>query len=1356
MKEGSRRGSADQAELFRLLVENVFDYAIFVIDSEGRVQTWSEGAARLLGYREDEILGQLSDKLFTPDDVLNGVPAKERRQALATGRGEDDRWHIKKDGSRFWSGGAMTPLWDESGTLRGFAKIMRDRTEWKLAEEARLESEARRAAVLETSLDGILTIDSDDRIVEFNAAAERIFGYRRADVLGRKLAELIVPERLRRAHYDGMARYLATGEGPVLGKRLKLPALRGDGTEFPVELAIARVPGAGPPLFTGYVRDISEQEEQERRRAAQLAVTEALAQASTVRDAAPRILKAVCEGLGWDVGAFWLFDQQAQVLRCLEVWHTPTLQVERFENASREQVFAPGDGLPGRVWGTGRPVWIADVSLDSNFPRLALSAEAGLHGAFAVPILLGAKALGVIEFLSRPVREPDADLLRVMATIGGQLGQFVERKRSEERLRQSEERFRQLAENVNDVFWVTDAIKSELLYVSPAFERVWGRTCDSLYKDPRSLIEAVYAEDRETVIAALARQARGETTNVEYRIVRPDGIVRWIWDRGFPVRDDCGTVYRVAGVAGDVTERKLAEATLAEGAARLRRIVESNVVGLIVADFRGRVLEANDAFLGAIGYTQDDLRSGRLNFLDLTPAEHRPLDERAMAEMTAAGRHAPYEKEYVRKDGSRVPVLVGTSYLGKDPEGSELGVGFILDLTESKKAERALRESEEKFRHMADTIPQLAWMAGPDGHIFWYNRRWYEYTGTTPEQMEGWGWQSIHDPLELPKVLERWKRSIASGEPFDMVFPLKGADGLFRPFLTRVNPLRGEGGIRYWFGTNTDISEQKRAEDASRFLADASAALASVLDCRSTLEKVAWLAVPRFGDWCAVHLVEPDGSLRRLAVAHADPSKVQLAYELLRRYPPDPSVLVGAAHVARTGESELSEEINDSLLAAADRDEERLRILRQIGLKSYVCVPMKVRGKTLGVLTFVAAESSRRYSAAELALAEELAARAAVAVENTLLYDELREADRRKDEFLAMLAHELRNPLAPIRSGLDLLGLIGTDGQIIEPMQQQVEHLVRLVDDLLDVSRIMRGKVELRKEPVNLSSVVARAVATARPLIEAHGHEFSLELPPEPVPLDADPVRLAQVIGNLLINAAKYTPDGGRIRLSAQAANGDAVVEVSDTGIGIEPDLLPRVFDLFTQAERTVDRSQGGLGIGLTLVKSLVELHGGSVSAHSEGPGRGSQFAVRLQVSRESAPKAGGGKGIDATGAYRILIVDDNVAAAKMLSMLIARLGDHEVFLTHDGPSALAAAKELSPDIILLDIGLPRMDGYEVAHRLRQQPEFERTLVVALTGYGTEEDRRKSLHAGCDDHLVKPPSVDALKRVLNHPKLPGT
>lgn len=366
--------------------------------------------------------------------------------------------------------------------------------------------------------------------------------------------------------------------------------------------------------------------------------------------------------------------------------------------------------------------------------------------------------------------------------------------------------------------------------------------------------------------------------------------------------------------------------------------------------------------------------------------------------------------------------------------------------------------------------------------------------------------------------------------------------------------------------------------------------------------------------------------------------------------------------------------------------------------------------------------------------------------------DDLAEADRQKNEFLAMLAHELRNPLAPMRNAVHLLKMSEATSTVKHRaraiMERQLEHLVRLVDDLLDVSRIIRGQIELRKEVLDIAKVVTRAVETAEPAIDAQGHTLSISVPDEPIWVEADVVRLSQVIANLLTNAAKYTDRAGRIELVVATEENQAVVRVRDSGIGIHPDLLPRLFELFVQGNRSLARSQGGLGIGLTLVKRLVEMHGGSVTAFSAGPGEGSEFAVRLPIARHSeavVASARAGRTNIARGLQRrVLVVDDNVDAAESVAMTL-QLAGFSVRCVYDGLSVLKAAQTYHPDVVVLDIGLPGISGYEVARQLRQQPEFKQIPLVAVTGYGQDEDRRHSMEAGFDCHLTKPVDPNALQ-----------
>ncbi|HET9620892.1 MAG TPA: ATP-binding protein [Kofleriaceae bacterium] len=360
--------------------------------------------------------------------------------------------------------------------------------------------------------------------------------------------------------------------------------------------------------------------------------------------------------------------------------------------------------------------------------------------------------------------------------------------------------------------------------------------------------------------------------------------------------------------------------------------------------------------------------------------------------------------------------------------------------------------------------------------------------------------------------------------------------------------------------------------------------------------------------------------------------------------------------------------------------------------------------------------------------------------------EQLREHDRRKDEFLATLAHELRNPLAPIRTGLHVLGLAPSEDQAArtrDMMARQLGHLVHMVDDLLDISRVTLGKITLKRSRIDLRAVIDSALETTRSLVEAGGHALAVRVPARPLPLDADATRLSQVVANLINNAAKYTPPGGQIALDVEAEPGTVRVRVSDTGVGIPADMLPYVFDMFTQVGRSIDRSQGGLGIGLTLVRRLIEMHGGTVSATSPGPGAGSTFVVELPLAAvpELSAAEPAAPGAAASG-LRVLVVDDNLDAAETLAMLL-ELSGNRVELAHTGVTALAAAAAFQPDVMFLDIGLPELNGYEVARRLRADPAQPQPLLVALTGWGSDDDRRQARDAGFDRHLVKP--VDAAK-----------
>ncbi|MCI0671478.1 MAG: ATP-binding protein [Myxococcaceae bacterium] len=551
---------------------------------------------------------------------------------------------------------------------------------------------------------------------------------------------------------------------------------------------------------------------------------------------------------------------------------------------------------------------------------------------------------------------------------------------------------------------------------------------------------------------------------------------------------------------------------------------------------------------------------------------------------------------------------------------------------------------------------------------------------------------------------------------------------------------------------------RRTAEERQRFLAEASRVLGSTLDAPEILRNLSRLLAPRLADGCAVDLVESGGRTYRVAATHRDPEKVGLLFRIAEESPLPLDSTAGVPAVVRTGVSEKLSVMREEHLAAHARSPEHLALLRELQVGAMLIVPLWVRGKVAGAVTLVQGESGRRFTRADQAVAEDLAGRAGLAVENARLYADLEEEDRRKDEFLAMLAHELRNPLAPVQAAAQLLKQGSDRPEVLERartvIERQTRHMARLVDDLLDVSRITRGKIDLRRERTQLQTLIQRAAELAHPMLQARQHTLTLECPERPLWLDVDTVRLEQVLVNLLNNAAKYTDPGGRIHVAVVRDPGVVTISVKDTGIGISAEMLERVFDLFTQERRAADRSQGGLGIGLTLVKQLVELHEGSVSAHSEGTGRGSEFRVCLPCPELDERTDTPAPVLEQLSrGLRVLVVDDNVDAAETLAELLGIWGI-SVRAVHDGISALEEASQFDPEVVLLDIGLPRIDGFEVARRLRSNPAHSRTLLIALTGYGQSEDRARAREAGFDHHLTKPVDLQVLGRLLSEVSSP--
>jgi CheY-like chemotaxis protein/anti-sigma regulatory factor (Ser/Thr protein kinase) len=547
------------------------------------------------------------------------------------------------------------------------------------------------------------------------------------------------------------------------------------------------------------------------------------------------------------------------------------------------------------------------------------------------------------------------------------------------------------------------------------------------------------------------------------------------------------------------------------------------------------------------------------------------------------------------------------------------------------------------------------------------------------------------------------------------------------------------------------------AEDAVRraaFLAEGGRLLGSTLDASAIARDFARFAVPYLGSLCALVLLDDRRRTTRTEIAWSDPGSPDGRGALSARALLDPA-LEGA--IARALANGLPEVLEGPLGSGHGLAFERLddaspsNLVEPAASLVQAVHPLGARGRRLGALVIAHAPPQTHFMPAELALGEEVAGRLGIALDNALLYREIRDNDRRKDEFLAMLAHELRSPLAPIRNAIEVLGFAGSEAErwpwARDIIDRQSRHLVRLVDDLLDVSRITSGKIQLKSEAVDVAAVLGAAVETSRPQVDERHHQLTVRAPATPLQVQGDFTRVAQVLANLLNNAAKYTPPGGQITVAASAEGAAAVFRVTDNGMGIPEPMLEGVFELFTQLDDSLDRAQGGLGIGLALVKRLVEAQGGRVEAASAGRNLGSQFTVYLPLAEQPTQSAAPAALTVRAPRHRVLIVEDHADSAQTIETLIA-LDGHEVRNVRDGPAALELVEKFRPDVLLVDIGLPGMDGFEVARRLRASEVTRMSLIVAVTGYGQDRDRSRAIEAGFDHHLVKPVNVPTLLTLL--------
>lgn len=756
----------------------------------------------------------------------------------------------------------------------------------------------------------------------------------------------------------------------------------------------------------------------------------------------------------------------------------------------------------------------------------------------------------------------------------------------------------------------------------------------------------------------------------------------------------------------------------------------------------GRILRANRALLHLLGYTEAEFNGA--SFPSYC-ADTKALRD-ALVVLQARQPVKDLPLELTAFDGTTRSFVANATPMALH-EDLLTSIWILQDISDLKKLEARLSASEERYRAIVGSQAEMHCQFRPDGTILFANDAYAHAMGVSVDVLVGgnfWDFVAVEDRPKVRAMLD----SLTPESPEVQIENRFGSFGSERSTLwTNRGVLFDEAGrLLEARSTGFDITDRKQAEEKVQALLRISEKLNSTLDVDTLLDLLVQEAIKlvRAESGCAG--LSTDGGMhcrryfkkgREVPLDYCWPPMHGLpGWVLVHRVP------------YRTNDASKDQQIVPELCT-------------EFGVRSALSVPMiTARGEVVGFFELHNKNGDRGFERSDEELLLAVARIAAIAVQNALAYralqtaeESLKEADKRKDEFIATLAHELRNPLAPIRTGLEILKLSGRNSAVAEgalaTMERQMRQMTRLIDDLLELSRITSGKMELRKRSVDLEEVMRNALEASRPLIDGAQHNLEVRFPREKVVLSADPHRLAQILSNLLNNAAKYTPDGGLIEFSGARVGERVVLSVRDSGMGIPVDKQEQIFEMFTQIERPIERSSAGLGIGLTLVRSLVTLHNGEVEVLSDGPNRGAEFRVTLPVADativelettelESVPT---GEGL------KLLIVDDNRDAADALSMMLELLGN-EVRTAYDGEEALAAAEEFEPDAVLLDLGMPKIDGYEVARGMRAQPWSARCCLIALTGWGQEEDKRRTREAGFDFHLVKPVEPADVQRIL--------
>jgi PAS domain S-box-containing protein len=996
------------------------------------------------------------------------------------------------------------------------------------------------------------------------------------------------------------------------------------------------------------------------------------------------------------------------------------------------------------------------------FVALIVVALYGGRGPARLTIALSALAANFF-FLGSPYKLAldFSDVLQtgVFVAVSLFISALAERSaRAEASARAERVSFQTTLRSIGDAVIATDAA-GRVRFMNPVAERLtgWpraeaeGRPLDDIFK----IVNEVTRRDVESPVEKVLREGGVVGLANHTVLLARDGTEVPIEDSGAPIRDERGRTSGVVLVFHDVTEQRKVERARALQAA----IVESSSEAVIGKTLDGTVTSWNAAAERMYGYTAEEAVGRHISFI--VPAELREDLKDILARLGRGERVERAETMRVARDGSRLDVSLIISPI-REPSGQLVGASTVArDITAQKRGDeeraalaRLVEHERGRLKNLVASVPGVVWEAWgePDEssqRINFISEHVEQMLGYTVEEWLSTPnfWLSVVHPEDRDRAGSEARAIFDSREVGTSQFRWVRRDGRVVHVEAQSRVIldeRGEpAGMR---GVTLDITKRKAAEERLRFLAEASRVLGSSLDYETTLAGLARLAVAAMADYCLVDLVDDDGRVRRVAAAHADPSRRPLA-QRLSAFPPG-SQSLGIPRVLRTGRPEVFPEVTEEMIPALARDAEHAGVLREMGLKSFVTVPLLARGRTIGALTFSSTRAGRRYTDVDVAYAQEIAARAALAIENARLYARAQEVNRAKDEFLATLSHELRTPLTPILGWTHMIrsGRLGPDetAQGVRVIERNSQSLSRLINDLLDMSSILSGKMRIERAPVELSGVVREAAETVRPQADARSVSVQIQTGGlGPAFVSGDRTRLVQVFWNLLHNAVKFSREGGSVSVRVGAPDGAARVEVEDEGAGIAPEFLPHVFERFRQADMATTRVYGGLGLGLALVKSFVEAHGGSVSAESAGVGRGSRFTVALPKTdsegarRDSGEVDAGAGEPRAERACHVLLVEDAPDTLEMLKVAFESRG-YTAAACATPEEALRVAESGRFDIIVSDIGLPRVDGYELIARLREMPHLREVPALALTGYAAQRDAEAALAAGFDAHVPKP------------------